>query len=192
MTTLVLLLEEPSAKALLESVVPRLVPSDVHVQYLSFQGKSDLENSLARKLMGWRTPETRFVVLRDQDAANCKVVKARLIAEVAKTRRTALIRLACRTLEAWIAGDLDALATAYERPDVARQAVKEKFRDPDALGNPVDDIRLLIPEYQKIDGARRVGPLLDPSRNRSRSFRVFCAGVRELFESSSGSGPPAI
>lgn len=183
MTNLVFLLEEPSAKVLLEGLLPQLLPAEVAPKYLTFEGKSDLERNIAKKLGGWLAPATHFVVLRDQDShPDCKQVKARLLAEVEKSSRPALVRVACRALEAWVAGDLEAVAKAFERPDVARHAAKEKFRDPDKLGSPVDELRSLIPGYQKIDGARRVGPLLDPARNRSQSFRAFCAGLKRLFD----------
>ncbi|MGB7511917.1 MAG: hypothetical protein WBP54_11615 [Pelodictyon phaeoclathratiforme] len=42
MKSLVFFLEEPSAKRMLEGVLPRFIP-DVAVQYVVFQGKSDLE-----------------------------------------------------------------------------------------------------------------------------------------------------
>ena len=54
------------------------------------------------------------------------------------------------------------------------------YRVPDALGSPVAEIRKHVPDYQKVDGARRLGLLLDPDRNRSASFRSFCTGVRNL------------
>ncbi|MCA9588425.1 MAG: DUF4276 family protein [Myxococcales bacterium] len=186
MTTLVLLLEEPSAKALLEGVLPRMLPRDVSVLYLHFEGKQDLEKNIVGKLRAWRTPDTQFVILRDQDAGDCQNVKARLLAKVTESKRTALVRVACRELEAWVVGDLAAVAKAFERPEVSKQATKEKFRDPDALGNPAQELRALVPEYQKVDGARRVGRLLDPSRNASRSFKAFCDGLKKLFPDPTG------
>jgi hypothetical protein len=57
---------------------------------------------------------------------------------------------------------------------------KRAYRIPDQLANPVQELRKFLPGYQKRDGARRLGPLLDPVRNRSHSFRVFCEAVRQL------------
>lgn len=180
MRYLVLLLEEPSARDLLEGILPRLLPEDVHVQYLVFEGKQDLENQLVRKIQRWLVPDSLFVVLRDQDAADCTVVKARLAALVAKTGRSALIRIACRDLESWVVGDWQAVADAFGKPNLATQRLKEASRDPDVLVRPIETLRSVLPEYQKRDGARKVGPLLDPSRNHSRSFRAFCSGVLKL------------
>jgi len=128
--------------------------------YLVFEGKQDLEKQLVRKLRGWAKPESAFVVLRDQDAADCTAVKNQLVKIATESsRRHVLVRVACRELEA---------------------SNKEAFRDPDRLVRPVEALRSFLPDYQKRDGARRVGILLEPERSRSRSFRVFCAGVRRL------------
>jgi hypothetical protein len=160
---LVFLLEEPSAKDLLSGLLPRLLPQRVHVHYLVFEGKQDLEGQLVRKLRGWRMPDSAFVVLRDQDAAECRVVRARLATLVEESKRTpSLVRVACRELESWIVGDWHAVAEAFERPSLAGLAMKEPFREPDELFHPVETLRKHIPEYQKRDGARRVGALLDP------------------------------
>lgn len=182
---LVFFLEEPSARDLLTGLLPRLLPGSVHVHYLVFEGKQDLEGQLVRKLRGWRMPDSAFVVLRDQDATECRTVRARLAELVEESKRTpSLVRVACRELESWIVGDWHAVAEAFERPNLASLAVKEPYREPDALVRPVETLRKHIPEYQKRDGARRVGRLLDPQRNQSRSFRAFCAGLRMLV------GPP--
>ena len=76
MKYLVFLLEEPSARDLLEGLMPRLgLPSTIHVQYLVFEGKQDLEKQLVGRMKGWRVPDSAFVVLRDQDAGDCQRVK---------------------------------------------------------------------------------------------------------------------
>ena len=123
MKHLVFLLEEPSAKDLLEGLLPRLLPTDMFVYYLVFEGKQDLEGQLVRKLRGWRRPESAFVVLRDQDAADCRVVKERLTKLVAESaRQPALVRVACKELESWVVGDWQAVAQAFGRPNLAAQS----------------------------------------------------------------------
>lgn len=180
MKQLVFLLEEPSAQALLESFLQPRLPADWQARYVVFEGKQDLEGNLVRKLRGWRTPDSAFVVLRDQDAADCEAVKARLVALVRESGRNALVRVACRDLEAWVLGDLAALAEAFETPRVAELSAKSRYREPDVLVKPVEELRRLVPSYQKIDGARRVGRHLDPGRSQSPSFRTFVSGVERL------------
>lgn len=59
---LVFMLEEPSMKAFLQGLLPRILPPHVGFKLIPHEGKSDLEKSLKIKLRGWRTPETRFIV----------------------------------------------------------------------------------------------------------------------------------
>ena len=140
-----------------------------------------LERQLVRKVRGWQRPGAAFVVLRDQDSADCHAVKDRLTELVdASGRKPALVRVACRELESWVVGDWHAVAQAFERPHLAGQSAKAAYKDPDQLVRPVESLRRFIPDYQKRSGARRVGRLLDPQRNHSKSFRVFCAGIQEL------------
>ena len=187
MTTLVFLLEEPSARDLLEGVLPRLLPATVVAKYMVFEGKQDLEKRMVERMRRWLEPNSKFVVLRDQDAnPSCQAVKARLRALADEARRDdALIRIACRELESWVLGDLRAVGLAYDKPDLERHQQKATYRDPDTLSNPVEEIRKFVPIYQKRDGARRLGVLLDPERNRSTSFQQFCEGILRLV----GGGP---
>ena len=58
---------------------------------------------------------------------------------------------------------------------------KRKYRTPDALGNPVQELeRITNQRYQKVSGSRAIGPLLDIHNNRSPSFQVFVSGVKRL------------
>jgi len=185
MKHLVFLLEEPSARDLLEGLLPKLlVPADVQVHYMTFDGKQDLEANIVRKLRGWiRKEPTAFVILRDQDAAPCVAVKQSLVDLAAASGKTLiLVRVACHELESWILGDWAAVAEAFDKPRLSEHGRLSLYADPDRLSNPVHELRKYIPEYQKRDGARRVGPLLHPDRNRSVSFRVFCDGVQRLVQ----------
>lgn len=185
---LVFLLEELSARDLLAGLLPRLLPPNVTPFFLVFEGKQDLERQLVRKLRGWRRPNSAFVVLRDQDAGDCAVVKNGLLAKVVESGRdNTIVRIACRDLEAWVIGDWDSVARAFNQPQLAKLSSKNAFRNPDVVVRPVEALRKHVPEYQKRDGARRLGELLDPQTNKSRSFQVFCAGVQRLAERGSSS-----
>jgi hypothetical protein len=176
---LVFLLEEPSMRAFLEGLLPRVLPSDQNYLLVAHQGKSDLEASLPRKLRGWGTPGARFVVVRDQDASDCKVLKERLreLAEAAG-RPDTVIRIACRELESWILGDLEAVAKVFGLPNLVGLERRAKYRQPDGLGNPAEELRTSVPGYQKVSGARRIGPTIAIEGNLSRSFQVFMATLK--------------
>ena len=115
MRTLVVFTEEMSTKVMLESLLPRLLPSAIHIQCVAFEGKQDLEKQLPIKLKGWRTPDTYFVILRDQDSGNCYDIKRNLKSICdAVNKLDVLIRIACRELESWYFGDLAAVETGLE------------------------------------------------------------------------------
>lgn len=178
MRHLVFLLEEPSAQDALQAWVPMWLPGDVQVHYQVFQGKQDLERKMVMRMRGWLLPNTRFIVLRDQDSGDCKVVKAGLVKRCTQAGRPdAVVRVACRELEAFFIGDWVAVAQAYERPGLAKLAVKATFRNPDALGSPSKELARHLPGYQKRDGARRIAPLVDPGRNKSASFHALRSAV---------------
>ncbi len=179
---LVFLLEEASLAELLKIVVPRIVPEHVECRYVPHEGKTDLEKSIPRKLRAWRTPGVRFVVVRDKDRGDCHAVKERLIALCrAGNRPDSLVRIVCHELESWYLGDLKAVETAFAIRGLARRQNQKKYRDPDALANPVQELRRLVPRYQKIAGSRRIGHHLNLDTNCSHSFRVFLSGVHGLF-----------
>lgn len=173
MRRLVFLLEEPSARDLLEGFLPSVLPAELLVRYVVFDGKQDLEKQMVRRIRSWLAPESVFVVLRDQDAADCTAVKQNLSNLVKETgRKDVLIRVVCRELESWVIGDWDAVAQTFDKPQLRSQSRKALYRNPDRLPNPIRELRKFIPDYQKRDGARRMGPLLNPERNQSPSFRI--------------------
>jgi hypothetical protein len=79
MKELVFLLEEPSAKAMIEGILPNIIlEANINVRYIVFEGKQDLEKQITRKLQGYNNPNAIFIILRDQDSGDCKVIKTKL------------------------------------------------------------------------------------------------------------------
>ena len=183
MTTLVFLLEEESARHMLEGLLPRLLPQGVHVRYIVFEGKQDLQQQLGRRLRGWLAPDTRFVVLHDQDSSDCRALKAQLQAICKQAGRPeTLVRIACRELESFYLGDLEAVERAFGLRGLARQQESRKFRAPDSLNNAAQELRKLTgSRYQKLRGSRDIAAHLRlDSRNRSISFGQLLAGIQKL------------
>lgn len=180
MSRLVFLLEEPSMKHLLQTLLPRLIP-ELDFLCVPHEGKTDLERSIPRKLLAWKEPGIRFVIVRDNDNGDCHRVKERLRELCIRGNHPeALIRLPCQELEAWYLGDLNALADVYACPHLVRLTGKAKYQNPDAIQKPAAEIEKLIPTFQKQTAARRMGTRLSGEHNRSRSFQVFLAGVYRL------------
>lgn len=180
MKKVVFLLEEESMKVLLEGLLPRMFP-DLIFQYVSHQGKSDLEKSIPRKLRAWREPGVRFIVLRDNDGGDCVCLKERLLKICHDARRgDTLVRIVCQELEAWYLADPYALAQAYKNEKLSGIGQKAKFRRPDDVQQPSDALKRLVPEFQKVRGARTMAQFLSRERNTSPSFHALLSGIERL------------
>ena len=175
-------LEEPSAREMLKGLLPRILPPRVAVQYVVFEGKYDLDKNLVRRLQGWRKPDTTFVVLQDQDAADCKALKRRLVGKCEEAgKSSAVVRIVCRELESWYFGDLAAVEQGLGLDNLRRHARRSHYRDPDAIGSPSSELkRITHGAYQKVGGSREIGPRMSTEQNTSHSFRVFMAAVKHL------------
>lgn len=181
---LVFLLEERSAEALLESLLPRFLDARIVPRLIHFEGKQDLEKQIVRRIRGYQNPNARFIVVRDQDShQDCIALKQRLLALCAQTGKPAacLVRIACTELETFYLADLAAVETALCIPGIAKQQGSKKFRSPDHLGSPSHELRILTRgQYQKVGGSRELGKHLDLGNTRSPSFRNLLDGVRRM------------
>ncbi|HJX15101.1 MAG TPA: DUF4276 family protein [Candidatus Deferrimicrobiaceae bacterium] len=195
-----ILVEEASAEAALVNLLPRIIEDTVAFAVRTFRGKRDLLSKLPDRLRGYRATlpsDGRIVVLVDEDRSDCMELKARL-EEIAKdagfvTKTAArrgrkfqvVNRLAIEELEAWFFGDVKALVQAY--PGVPGSLDKKAaYRDPDAIeGGTWEALERVLRKagyypggLPKIEVAKTISIYMDPGRNTSQSFRVFCEGVR--------------
>ena len=180
MNRMVFLLEEPSMKALLDGLLPRLFP-DLMFQCVPHDGKTDLEKSIPRKLRAWREPGVRFVVVRDNDRGDCLALKKRLenLCSV-RPQRDVIIRIVCQELEAWYLAEPDALAEAFEMESLRRIGARRGFRQPDRVSYPYREPARLVPRFQKVSGAPLLAGYLTRKRNRSPSFHAMIDGIERL------------
>ena len=170
-------------KNFLEGLLARVLPEHVWT-LIPHNGKNDLEKSIVRKLRAWREPNARFLILRDQDEADCRAVKARLVELCDEAGRSdVVVRVVCRALESWFLADLAAVDQAFGTALASRQA-QRKFRDPDQLHAPDRELTKLVPGFTKGAGARALGPIVDLNNERSASFRCFMETLRRLRETS--------
>lgn len=193
------LVEEPSAEAVLNNLLPSLLREKASFRIHVHQGKQSLLRTLADRLRGYRRwlPEGwRIVVLIDEDRKDCYELKARL-EEAARNARLltksspdsrgtfqVVNRLAIEELEAWFFGDVQALLRAYPRlpPTLHR---KREYRDPDAIaGGTWEALERALQRagyygggMPKVEVAQRVSRNMDPERNTSHSFQVFREGL---------------
>ena len=176
---LVFFLEEPSAKAMLQGVIPRLLP-DIEVRYIVFEGKQDLEKRLPIRLRAWQNPESRFLVLRDQDSGDCKQIKQHLMRLCNDAGHPdAIIRVACHELESFYLGDLKAVAQTLGPRNLEKQQTKAKYRNPDRLSNAAQELKRISPKYQKLSGSRALGSKIALEGNHSQSYNQLLAGIKK-------------
>lgn len=182
MSELVFLLEEPSARAMLESLLPRMLKQDTLFRCIPFEGKQDLERQLTRKIRGYQNERARFIVLRDQDShPDCTVIKQGLLdlCEKSGKRARCVVRIACRELETFYLADLQAVEQALGIKGLARHQGSRKFRSPDGLGSPSGELKTLTGNrYEKVSGSRAIGKHLQLDNVRSTSFRNIVAAIR--------------
>ncbi len=184
MKELVFLLEERSAAALLESLLPRILPQGVSHRLITFEGKQDLAKQLEHRLRGYRNQKARFLVMVDQDREpECRRAKAALVRLCQQSGRAeaCLVRIACRELETFYLGDLQAVAEAFNIAGLAEKQQRAKYRNPDRLANPASELgQLTAGSYQKVSGSREIGRLLDLRNHRSASFYQLVRGIERL------------
>ena len=176
-------------KELLDGLLPRLFP---YLEFLCIphEGKYDLDGSIRPKLQAWRTPGDRFVIVRDNDGADCVALKGRLRQLCRGTGHDdALVRIVCQELESWYLGEPEALASAFGDERLRGIATRRRFSDSDARPKPSGDITQLLPGYQKTGVARAMAHHMTKEGNRSTSFNTFLAGISRLTEQLDANSP---
>ncbi|MBV7568562.1 DUF4276 family protein [Pseudomonas sp. PDM27] len=181
---LVFLLEERSAKVMLESFLPRILDEQIEFKLIAFEGKQDLEKRMTMRMQGYLNTDARFIVMRDQDSdPDCKALKARLLGKCQDSGKAnhALVRIACRELETFYLADLQAVETALGVKGIRSKQQSAKFRNPDYLGSPSHELKVLSKfRYEKISGSREIGRYLQVDNGRSASFRNLVEGIKRL------------
>ena len=194
------LLEEPSAEAVLRTILPKILSGNISYDFFVFKGKEHLLKNLPERLKTyrqWISDDWRIFVLIDEDRKDCHELKAKLEQAAHEagfvTKSSAaenedfqvVNRLAIEELEAWFFGDVEALHAAYPRIPKTLQ-YQARYRDPDAIqGGTYEALeRLLIRQnyfrerIPKPTVAQNIAQHMEPSRNRSRSFQVFVDGLK--------------
>ncbi|MFH0822467.1 MAG: DUF4276 family protein [Pseudomonadota bacterium] len=199
------LVEEPSMEAALRLLLPKIL-NDMPFEIYPYQCKDELLKRLTERLRGyarWLPQNWRIVVLVDRDDDDCLELKAKLeeCAQSAglptRTRARTEVspyivtnRIVIEELEAWYFGDWEAVRAAYPNvpPTIPAQT---QYRDPDAIkGGTWEAFERILRRkghflggLRKIDVARSIVTHMDPKRNRSRSFQVFCEALQEMVSS---------
>lgn len=180
------LLEEPSMANFLEIILPKILPDGFVLNENCFlrphSGKSDLVKSIPRKVKVFSHfhEPAKIVIVHDQDSNNCISLKEELIGLCQNNGNCpVLIRIACRELEAWYLGDMDAIESVYGRFKADKYRNTAKFRNTD-LCNPSDELTKIIPEFQKGYASKTIPKHMNIYKNNSDSFKQFVRGLNNF------------
>lgn len=184
MKELVVLLEEPSAKELLEVIIPKINPNLIF-RCIVFQGKQDLEKNISKKIKGYQNEDARFLVIRDKDSSDCIKVKNQLIQKCNESGKTKYkVRILCYELETIYLADLKAVEKGLKIKNLTSLQEKKIYRQPDIFPNPKKTLRELAIKhkgmYFDIAGSRAIAPFLDLNNKRSSSFKNLINAIAEL------------
>lgn len=181
---LIFLLEEYSIKIVLEEILPQLIPAEVSYICIAHEGKQDLAKSIPTKIKAFQfKPDTKFVIVHDQDSHDCETLKAELLEICQKAGKSdVLVRIICHELESWFLGDLAAVEQAYalKPQSLSKNQDQRKFRDPDRLNSAKQELKKLVSEYYGGTHSKAIAPYLSLADNKSHSFQVFVKGIRTL------------
>jgi Domain of unknown function (DUF4276) len=194
------LVEEPSAEAFLNQVLPRLLGDRASFVIHAHQGKIDLLrklNSRLRAYARWLPERMGIVVLIDRDDADCEDLKEqmeRAAGEVGLVTRTTAgggcwrvaNRLAIEELEAWFFGEWLAVQQAYPRVS-STIPMQAPYRDSDNIaGGTWQAFERILKRagyfsggLRKMEAASAIGKHFCPARARSPSFRALQSALEE-------------
>lgn len=180
---IVIFTEEESMNAALEEVMARHFPQLIKGLdwfLIDFNGKTALEKGFPSRMKKWNYGAPLFVILRDNDGSDCKVLKGRLADLATPIGKPFKVRVVCQELESWFLGDNQAVAAAYPACRFSNNTAK--YRDPDKMTNASQELGELTGDFSKVGRASMIAPHLDPSRNVSRSFQVLFETIQQHLE----------
>lgn len=168
-----ILVEEPSMAVFLTGLLPRILPDGYTLNDNCFirphQGKQDLQSRLPSTVRAYRNypKPVKLVVIQDQDSADCRLLKQRLVELIHFSNPAVpyLVRIACRELENWYLGDLDALQHVYPASKASKYKGKSRFRNPD-IPQGSAELKKLDQQFSKMSCARAI-----------TSFQQFISGL---------------
>lgn len=183
-----ILVEEPSMENFLREVLPKILPPgyilDDNIFLRPHNGKSDLKKSIPNKIKvfsNYHLP-AKVIIIHDQDSNDCKKLKKGLV-ELCKTngKCPVLVRIACKELESWYLGDMDAIEKVYPKFKAKNFKKSAKFKNPDLL-QASQELKILVPEFQKGFASKNISKFISVEKNTSPSFLQLITGISNFLE----------
>ena len=180
---LIFMLEERSAEVMLRMIMPKILEeeSQIECKYLVFEGKNDLDKKLNRRIKDYQNPNAYFLIIRDKDRGDCKIIKEDLINKIPNSKhQKSLVRIACHELESFYLGDLPAIERGMDI-NILKFYHKRKYQRPDNLANAKQELQKLTKnKYQPIGGSRAIASHINlAGNNKSYSFNMLINGIKK-------------
>lgn len=180
---IVFLTEEPSIKPVLVQIMNNITPNGVEGidwSIQTFSGKADLKSNFPKKMKGWTYNDPHFIIMRDNDGADCIALKDKFTKLAEPINKPFNIRIVCQELESWFIGDLNAVELAYPSSKAMTYQQKSKYRDPDKLTNAAEELEKIVQVKSKLGKAEKIAPHLNLLNNTSNSFNILMSTVNGL------------
>ncbi len=182
-----ILVEEASMKNLLEVILPQILPEGYELEINCFirphQGKSDLKKSIPKKARAYQyfPQPVKLIIIQDQDSNDCIKLKESLrkLVEDNNTELPYLIRIACKELENWYLGDMQAIEKAYPNFKAIRHENKAKYRNPDNVFGAAE-MEKLVKDFSKGIASRTIPNYMEIEANNSDSFNHLISGLQRF------------
>lgn len=184
-----ILVEEPSMKNLLEIILPKILPEGYLLNENCFirphQGKSDLKKSIPRKVRAYQYlhQPVKLIVIQDQDSNDCLILKRNIVELITENDASLpyLVRVACRELENWYLGDMNAIQQVYPSFKAKKHQNKTKYRIPDNVFGSAE-MDKLVKEFSKGRASKTIPHHMRIEGNRSPSFNHLISGIQRFLE----------
>jgi hypothetical protein len=182
------LLEEPSMKNFLLEILPKVLPIGYRINVNCFlrphQGKSDLQKSIPRKIKLFSSfhKPAKIIILHDQDASDCRKLKAMLLKLCGDNQNgvcPVLVRIPCRELENWYLGDMDAIEKVYPIFNANSYKNRARFRNVDDVFGG-HELSKIINTFQKGHASKVIPKYMDLNSNTSKSFNHLLSGITKF------------
>lgn len=180
-----ILLEEPSMENFFKIILPKVLPEgyelDVNCFLHAHQGKTDLQKSLSTKVKAYQyfPQKVQLVVVHDQDSNDCKVLKQGLIDSIRAENvdQSYLVRIACRELENWYLGDMQAIEAVYPSFKAVKHQNRAKYRNPDNVFGAFE-LKQMIDQFSKGYASKNIPLHMNINKNNSTSFNHLINGLQ--------------
>jgi hypothetical protein len=179
MNSIVVFAEEPSGAIVARALAQKLDLGE-RTLVVEHQGWGDLQASFPRKMKAW-SGKPRFIVMRDNDGADCIEQKRGLASLIpSKVAGRVKIRLVVQELESWYIGDPQAMREAglISDKEATSWSKRRQFRRPDEIRHAKRALLTKTGLRGQLELAHLMGPRLELARNLSPSFNAFVGAMK--------------